>query len=87
MLPIALAIPTPIPSPLDATLEFGPVLLLIVLLLLAIGALAALRAAVVARRTGAAGQAPAVQGNIRPLQRPGFAARRAPTSSSPSRAA
>jgi hypothetical protein len=50
MFPAALAIPAPIPLSLDLVLEFGPVVLVVLLALLDIGALAALRAAVLSRR-------------------------------------
>ena len=50
MFPSALAIPAPIPFALDLTLEFGPLLLLVLLALLDLGAVAVLHDALVSRR-------------------------------------
>lgn len=50
MFPSALAIPAPIPFALDVTLEFGPILLLMLLALLDLSAVAVLHNALVSRR-------------------------------------
>ena len=68
MFSAALAIPAPIPLSLDVTLEFGPVLLVIVLAMLDIGALAALRAALRSRRSHPAPQPLPTGANVIPLR-------------------
>jgi len=87
MFPATLAIPVPLPLPLDFTLQFGPAFLLTVLALLDIGALAALRAAIVSARVNRAGSALAVRSKVTPLQRPVSAPQRTTAPTSPPRAA
>jgi hypothetical protein len=69
MFSAALAIPAPIPLSLDVTLEFGPVLLVMLLAVLDIGALAALRAAVLSRRSRPTPQPSPSGANVIPLRR------------------
>ncbi len=85
MFPAALAIPAPIPLGLDMTHELGPAVLLVVLTLLDIGALAALRAALVAKRVAQTGTDDLARPNVIPLSDRLPDARRAATP--PSRAA
>jgi hypothetical protein len=67
MFPAALAIPAPIPLALDLTLEFGPVVLLVLLTLLDIGAIAALREGLVSKRAARAAKDDAVRADVIPL--------------------